>query len=188
MLNRTDTVDDGLLVERIRQNDKDAFRILYNRYSRKIYCFSLKHLGSEAEAEELVQSVFIRIWEKRELLDPAWPVKSYIYRSAVNYIYNFLKKKTIHNRYVEAQAASGILQSDPTYEQIFFNDLENSINSILNVLPEQQQRIFQLSRNGGLSNREIARKLGISVRTVENQIYRAVKTIKAALKSIYFRI
>jgi RNA polymerase sigma-70 factor (ECF subfamily) len=188
MSDNTDTIDDGILVERIRQNDKDAFRLLYNRYSRKIFFFSLKQLGSESEAEELVQSVFIRIWENRESLDPVWPVKSYIYRSAVNYIYNFLKKKSIHDRYISAQAASGELQSDPTYEQVFFNDLEKSINSIVSVLPEQQQRIFQLSRNRGLSNKEIARILGISVRTVENQIYRAVKTIKIALKSIYFTI
>lgn len=188
MLNMTDTVDDGLLVERIRQNDKEAFRLLYDRYSRKIYFFSLKQLGSEAEAEELVQSVFIRIWENRESLDPVWPVKSYIYRSAVNYIYNFLKKRSIHKRYIESQSAPGNFQSDPTYEQIFFNDLENSIKSIIGTLPEQQQKIFDLSRNLGLSNREIARNLDISVRTVENQIYRAVKTIKTALKSMYFRI
>jgi RNA polymerase sigma-70 factor, ECF subfamily len=186
MINKSDDLDDSVLVTRIRQNDKDAFKSLYNRYSKKIYFFSLKYLSNNIEAEELVQSVFISVWENRKSLDPSNYVKSYIYKAAVNHIYNYLKKKSIHDRFVEAQTSKDETHSNLTYEQVFFNDLEKLINSIVSTLPSQQQKIFQLNRDENLTHMEIASKLDLSVRTVENQMYRAVKTIREVLKEKYF--
>jgi RNA polymerase sigma-70 factor (ECF subfamily) len=185
MINKTNNIDDNLLVTRIRQNNKDAFRLLYNRYSKKIYFFSLKYLGNNVEVEELVQSVFINVWENRESLDPTNSVKSYIYKSAVNYIYNYLKKRTIHARYIEFQMQRGEILSNHTDEQVLFNDLERSLNSVIGTLPSQQQKIFRLNHYEGLTHKEIAIKLDISVRTVENQLYRAQKTIRTILKEKY---
>jgi RNA polymerase sigma-70 factor (ECF subfamily) len=186
MLKEIDNLDDNLLVTRIRQDDKEAFKLLYKRYSKKIYFFSLKYLGNNIEVEELVQSVFINIWERRKSLDPHNSVKSYIYKAAVNYIYNYLKKKSIHARFIESHLYSDNIQSDLTYEQVFLHDLENSINAIVVTLPSQQQKIFHLNRDEGLTSDEIAKKLDLSVRTVENQIYRALKTIRTILKKKYF--
>ncbi len=182
MLNRIDNISDNLLVTRIRQNDKDAFKLLYDRYNKKIYFFSLKCLSNNVEAEELVQSVFVNVWENRENLDATISVKNYIYKAAVNYIYNYLKKKAIRARFIESEINKGEVHSNHTYEQVFFHDLERSINSIVDILPSQQQKIFQLSRYEGLSHREIAKKLDLSERTVENQIYRALKIMKNILK------
>jgi RNA polymerase sigma-70 factor (ECF subfamily) len=186
MLNEIDNADDNLLVTRIREDDKDAFKSLYKRYSKKIYYFSLKYLGNNVEAEELVQSVFINVWENRKSLDASNSVKSYIYKAAVNYIYNYLKKKTIHARFIESQLHKEENHSNLTYEQVFFHDLEGSINSIFGTLPSQQQKIFRLNRDEGLTHLEIATKLDLSVRTVENQMYRALKTIRTILKKKYF--
>ncbi|RPI76231.1 MAG: RNA polymerase sigma-70 factor [Ignavibacteriales bacterium] len=185
MTNRIIDVNDDVLVTRIRQNDKDAFKLLYNRYSKKIYYFSLKYLGNKIEVEELVQSVFINVWENRKSLDPTYSVKSYIYKAAVNYIYNYLKKKSIHARFVESQINNDEIHLNLKYEQVFFNDLEKSINSIVGTLPPQQQKIFRLNRDEGLTYMEIASKLDISVRTVENQMYRALKTLRTILKEKY---
>jgi RNA polymerase sigma-70 factor (family 1) len=182
MITEPDNISDNLLVTRIRHNDKDAFKSLYNRYNKKIYFFSLKYLKNNAEAEELVQSVFINVWENRESLDATLSVKNYIYKAAVNYIYNYLKKKAIHARFIESEINKGEIHSNLTYEQVFFHDLERSINSIVETLPSQQQKIFLLSRSEGLTHKEIAGKLDISERTVENQMYRALKKIKSILK------
>jgi len=179
---------DNLLVIRIRNDSTNAFKLLYDRYNEKLYYFSLRYLGDKEEAKELVQSVFINIWEHRESLDATMSVKNYIYRSAVNYIYNYLKKKAIRTRYVEAELQKGELQANQTYDQIFFHDLEKSISSIVETLPQQQQKIFQLSRFEYLSHEEIAKNLDLSVRTVENQIYRALKIIKSKLKGEMFSI
>jgi len=188
MINENDNISDNLLVTRIQHNDKDAFKSLYNRYSKKIYFFSLKYLGNNVEAEELVQSVFINVWENRESLDATNSVKNYIYKAAVNYIYNYLRKKTIRARFIESETNKGEIHSNLTYEQVFFHDLERSIDSIVETLPSQQQRIFQLSRYEGLTQKEIAKKLDLSVRTVENQIYRALKIIKNILKGGIFLV
>jgi RNA polymerase sigma-70 factor (ECF subfamily) len=109
-------------------------------------------------------------------------IKSYIYKSAVNYIYNFLRKNTIRTRYIESEINEGKTYSDITYEQVIVKDLENSIYSIIDTLPLQQQQVIRLSRIEYLSHEEIAEKLNISLRTVENHIYRALKTIKKRLE------
>jgi RNA polymerase sigma-70 factor, ECF subfamily len=187
MLNAHDNITDNFLVTRILQNDPGAFKLLYDRYSKKIYFFSLKYLGNNIEAEELVQSVFINVWENRGSLDPGNSVKGYIYKSAINYIYNYLKKKTIKARFIESQMYENETQSDNLFEEEIFHDLEKSINTVVETLPSRQQRIFHLSRYDGLTYQEIAVKLDLSIRTIENQMYRALKTIKTRLKERYYR-
>jgi RNA polymerase sigma-70 factor (ECF subfamily) len=187
MPNGLNDISDNILAARIRQNDKNAFKTLYDRYSRKIYFFSLKHLNNASEAEELVQSVFINVWENRRSLNPDNSVKSYIYKAAVNYIINYLRKKTIRAGYIESELNKSDKYSDITYEQVFFQDLESSINSIVGTLPAQQQKIFSLGRTGGLSHEEIARRMGLSIRTVENQMYRSVQLIRKILREKYYR-
>lgn len=184
MINEIDNISDNLLVTKIQNNDKEAFKLLYNRYNKKIYYFSLKYLGINVEAEELVQSVFISVWENRESLDANGSVRNYIYKSAVNYIYNYLKKKAIRARFIESEISKGEIHSNLTYEQVFFHDLERSLNEVVENLPSQQQKIFQLSRYEGLTTKEIAEKLNLSERTVENQIYRSLKVIRNALKGV----
>jgi RNA polymerase sigma-70 factor, ECF subfamily len=186
MITKVDNADDKLLVKRIGENDKNAFKSLYNRYSRKIYFFSLKYLNNSVEVEELVQSVFINIWESRGSLDPESSIKSYIYKAAVNYIINNLRKRTIHSRFIESELNNGEKYSDITYEQVFLQDLERSINSIVETLPARQQKIFRLNRYEGLTHAEIASQLDLSVRTVENQMYRSIKIIKTILQEKYY--
>jgi RNA polymerase sigma-70 factor (ECF subfamily) len=135
----------------------------------------------------LVQSVFICVWENRESLNPCYSVKSYIYKAAVNYIYNYLKKRAICSRFIESEIKKGEIHSDP-YDQVFFHDLERSISTAVDTLPPQQQKIFQLSRFDGLTHKEIAKKMDLSVRTVENQMYRALKIIKNNLDTAIFLI
>jgi RNA polymerase sigma-70 factor (family 1) len=178
---------DNTLVIRIRDDNKEAFKFLYNRYHRKLYYFSLKYLRNTEDAAELVQSVFISIWEHRKSLDERMAVKSYIYRSAVNYIYNYMKKRAIHTRFIESELQKDEVLSNQTLDQVLLHDLEKSIDLIVEKLPPRQQKIFRLSRFDGLSHEIIAQQLNLSVRTVENQIHRALSIIKIKLKdSIYF--
>ncbi len=186
MINKIDSITDDLLVAKLRENDEDAFKSLYDRYSKKIYFFSLRYIGSKEETEELVQSIFINLWEHRSSLNETLAIKSYIYRSAVNYITNYLKKKAIRTRFNESEIHKTGILSNHIYEQVFLHDLESTINSIVDNLPAQQQKIFRLSRHKGLTNKEIASKLDLSVRTVENQMYRVLKVIRTFLKEKYF--
>src|SRR5574340_590241 len=98
MIKNTD--DDSYLVSALKQDNLKSFGILYNRYRKLVYSFSLKYLYDVEETKELVQTVFINLWEHRKFLDEQKPVKSYIFKSTVNCIYNVLKKKAIRRRYM----------------------------------------------------------------------------------------
>lgn len=174
-------IEDNLLARQISDNNLIAFEALYQRYKKKLYFFSLQYLGNEADAEDVVQAVFINLWEHRSTLDETRSIKSYIYKSATNNIINILKKRAIREKYIMNEMVIADLYSDQAYNQIYYQDLKRSINEILSKLPPQQQKIFHLSRFMGLSYKEIAEELGLSVRTVENQCYRAMKVIKKNL-------
>jgi RNA polymerase sigma-70 factor (ECF subfamily) len=159
-----------------------AFGELFNKYKKKLYYFAQSYLDDNSEAEEVVQSVFVRLWENRATLDETMSVKNFIYKSTVNACYNFLKRKAVRNRFIEHEIMAFDENIDRSYDEIYYHDLKRQIDHIIASLPPQQQQIFQLSRFDGLSHADIATRLNISVRTVENQIYRALKIIKDDLK------
>lgn len=156
-----------------------AFEVIFNKYSKKIYFFVLGYLKSHEETEEIVQSSFLSLWENRFRLDESSSLKNYLYTIAVNKVFNFLKREVLSKKYLES--INEIDEENPTEKEIYFNEFNAKLETILNRLPEQQRQIFILSRFDNLSNKEIAKKLQLSVRTVENQIYRALKIIKKKL-------
>ena len=174
--------DDDTLASGIRKGDREAFALFFNKYRRVVYYYSLKYLGDPDESEELVQSVFVSIWEHRRLIDKKKSLKNYLYRSGVNAIYNSLKKRAVRRAYMIKEISKPEGSSDP-YVQIFDNDLRDKLDNIIGLLPPQQQKILNYRRLEGLSSEEIALKLNISVRTVENQIYRATKLLKDIFRS-----
>ena len=181
----TDFQESRWVVE-LKNDNQVAFAELFNRYKKKLYYFALSYLDDTSEAEEVVQTVFVKLWENRIKLSESMPVKGYIYKSTVNACYNSLKKKAVRNRYYENELIALDENIDRSYDEIFYKDLKRQIDKILISLPSRQQEIFNLSRFEGLSHADIATKLNISVRTVENQIYRALKIIKDNLKFEHF--
>ena len=174
--------DDIILASGIRKGDREAFSVFFKKYRRVVYCFSLKYLGDRDESEEMVQSVFVSIWEHRRLIDKKKSLKNYLYRSVVNAIYNSLKKRAIRRAYMIREIAKPEGATDP-YAQIFDDDLRERLDNIISYLPPQQQKILNYRRHEEMSSEDIARKLKISVRTVENQIYRATKLLKDIFRS-----
>lgn len=179
---KEDLPEDDALASGIRKGDSVAFSLFFKKYRRLVYYFSLKYLGDRDESEELVQSVFVSIWEHRRLIDKNKSLKNYLYRSVVNAIYNSLKKRAVRRAYMIKEISKPEGASDP-YVQIFDNDLKDKLDNIIGFLPPQQQKILNYRRLEGLSSEEIAQKLNISVRTVENQIYRATRLLKDIFRS-----
>jgi RNA polymerase sigma-70 factor (ECF subfamily) len=178
----TDTIVDSILTFRLRNGSLEAFEKLYHRYKNKLYLFSLKYLDDNVDAEETVQIVFISLWENRNNLDEKRSVKSFLYKATVNHVYNIFKKRAVHLRYVNQELLKPEKSVNQTYEQIYTTELEKKIEIIIKTLPEKQQRIMNLSRFDGFTNEEIAKKLDLSIRTVENQLFRATKILKEHLK------
>lgn len=163
----------------------DAFRRIYEFHSKSLYRFAFSYLKDSFEAEEIVQDVFLKVWEKREEVDVQKSFTSYLYRITVNKVFNELKHRVVKKKYEQHALNFDQIAGETPESSIHFQELNAKLEKLLTELPEQQRNIFILSRWKGLSNAEIAEKMSLSIRTVENQIYRASKFIKLHLQDEY---
>lgn len=184
-MTRSDEHISSSLIAKFRDGDMKAFRRVYDFYCKPLYRFAYSYLKDSFEAEEIVQDVFLKIWENREDIDLDKSFKSYLYRITVNKIFNELKHRVVKQKYEQHVLNIPQPSGDSPESSIQFQELNSKLEHLLAKLPEQQRTIFIMSRWKGLSNTEIADKLNLSIRTVENQIYRAAKFIKLHLNDDY---
>lgn len=171
----------------IRQGDQSAFEELYKRYVDKMLGFADAFVGNPVDAEEVVQVIFVNIWEKRQQLDPERNIAAYLFRSVKNQILNRLRDRKRHCDLSAIPADSQMDQQD-TLQRICFQESKRQALNRIGEMPEVQQRVFMLSRVEGLSNKEIALELKLSVRTIEHHLYLGKKFFnsKNLDKSILF--
>lgn len=176
-------ISEQVLVIQLKAGSQKAFKHLFDRYTPKIYRFAISYLKSEADAEELVQNVFLKLWERRESLDESRNVKSYIFKIAINCIYDLAREKKYWRTYKEFVSHNLVRDNEFTWNEVVYNELSENVDLLLDQMPPQRKKIFLMSRKQGISNQEIAASLNISQRTVENQIYRAVSYLKEKIKT-----
>jgi RNA polymerase sigma-70 factor (family 1) len=169
------------LVLNVSQGNILAFNTLYYEYSDRLYRFALGYLKSEEEAEDLVQQVFTKIWEKRAHLNKELSFKSYLFTIAFNIIRKHFRTKTYMSEYLNAKINADL--NIETSQKITYDSLYQYITKLANQLPKQRKVIFIKSRFEGLNISEIADELKISHKTVENQLTAALKFIRTYLKS-----
>lgn len=172
---------DKQIVEQLRGGSKEAFRLLFDELGPKIHAFAFSYLKNEADAEELLQDVFLKLWEIRSSLDSTRNIKSFLFKICINLIYDFIRRKNIEQAYLDFSGKNNPSFSDNTWHEVIYNDMLNNLHQLVSAMPEQRQRIFRLSKEDGFSNEEIAKQLDLSRRTVENQLYRAVSFLKDKL-------
>lgn len=164
------------LVKSLKKGNILAFNNLFHYYSNRLYLFSLKYLKSEAEAEELVQEVFTRIWEKRADLNPELSFNSYLFTIAFNSIKKHFRRKARLAGYFESEAQNDF--NLDTVNKINYESLKKLLDRLILLLPSRRKEIFIKSRYDGLSVKEIATDMKISKKTVENQLTAALKFIR----------
>lgn len=169
---------DREIVEQLREGSKDTFHLLFDRFGPKIYAFALSYLKNESDAEELLQEVFLKLWEVRATLDCSKNLKSFLFKICINLIYDLFRRKNIEQVYLTHSSHQIHSSENDTWQEIIYNDMYGKLQQLIAMMPEQRQRIFRLSKEEGLSNDEIASQLNLSKRTVENQLYRAVAFLK----------
>jgi RNA polymerase sigma-70 factor (family 1) len=175
--------DDSVLVEMLRKGDIDAFNSLYKRYSRKLYAFGLKYLRSTEESEELLQSVFFKIWENHKILKKDSSFKSYLFTIAYNDICNTFRKRNYQQKFISDYRYENSQASLETENSIDYNSVLELVEKAVNRLPEKKKQIFLKSRNEGKSTKEIAEEFGLSHGTVDNYISESLKSIRCILKN-----
>lgn len=176
-------IDEVHLILLIKQGSKEAFEGLYEKYADRIYHFTLSYLKNGPDAEELVQEVFLKIWEKRETLDQTKNIKAFVFKVAINTIYDVIRRRNIENAFKDFAALNYETESNSTWHTVIYEEMQAKMNRLVKQFPDQRRKIFRLSKEEGLSNEEIAVKLNLSKRTVENQLYRAVSILKEQFKN-----
>jgi RNA polymerase sigma-70 factor (ECF subfamily) len=167
-----------------RSNDKQAFELLFRKYYQRLCGFANKFIANQQESEEIVQEVFLNIWKKRDHLKLEDQIRPYLFKSVQNLCFNFIEhQKVVDNYYSVIEVVyKNQLEDFNTYELLLYKELQNRVDKAMTSLPEQCRRIFKMSREEGLKYSEIAEMLGISVKTVETQMSRALAKLKVELK------
>jgi RNA polymerase sigma-70 factor (ECF subfamily) len=173
---------DEYLLAAMKQDNGDAFKVLYHRYIDLLYRTAYKRLQSRAAADDAVQEVFVNFYERRHRIDIQQPVKPYLLASLKNRILNEFRNRLIH----EAHHAN-IAATQTTYNTIQpaidGKALEIRFHQTLDQMPEKCREVFELSRFESLPNKSIAERLGISVNTVEKHIGKALAILRKELSS-----
>lgn len=169
--------NDALLIK-LKNGEASAFEEIYNQYRSKIYSYALKLCKSTVIAEEITQEVFIKIWQKRDQLNPELHFGAYLKKIVLNDVLNHLKKvareKTLQDELFSYLSTIKNSSEDRLLEKELLKTYEEAIAQ----LPPQKKIIYQLSRNEELTHDEIAQKLNISKNTVKNHMVEATKFIR----------
>lgn len=173
-------LDQHLLTAALRRGDEATFEAVFRQWYEPL-CGYVSRLtdGDFDEAEDLVQQVFVKLWERREQLDIAWSLKGYLYKTVHNTALNRLRTAKTHSKYLDFNAAQ--LEKEHTPPDFAASELTERIQKALGKLPPQCRHIFELSRFEELKYREIADQLGISIKTVETQMGKALRLLRFQL-------
>lgn len=170
------------VLETIQSGNESAFEMIFRSYYQPLCRYAYSFLEDKEEAEEIVQSAFITIWEKRKGLDIQTSLKSYLYRMVRNACLNVIKHEKIKQQHVAHELAVTESSYESVTQKVYATELELKISEAMKALPEQCRLVFQLSRFEELKYQEIADQLQISVKTVENHMGKALKIMREQLK------
>ena len=165
----------------LAQKDEMAFEKVFKSHFKRLHAYAFTILRDEVEAEEIVQQVFFKLWDRNENLSLTGSVSAYLYRAVHNESLNYIKHQKVKSNHQMHVVYSMKNEVEHPAKKVLTGELEKKIHSAMNELPEQCRTIFQMSRFDELKYREIADKLDISVKTVENQMGKALKLMREKL-------
>lgn len=178
-MNLTDTQ----LIEKVRRSDRDAFRQLFEAFHPRLYQHLIYQCKEDALAQELAQETFFKIWMQRDQLKPSLSFYAYVVRIAENLLkdhYRHQQVRVQHQHKVRLHLYNSEVNPEDETHATFLKD---AIQTAVQALPEKCKAIFIQSRIQGLSNQDIADAMGISKKTVENQLHHALKQIRKKIKN-----
>jgi len=173
------------IFERMAGGDQLALRFFFDKYYHNLCNYVNLYVHDQLVAEDIVQEIFIYLWEKRAIIRLNTSVKSYLFQASRNKFLNHIRDSKKHTEIKIAAATSIETTVNPDDNQLIDNQLESIVLASIEKLPPRCREIYQLHRNDDLSYKEIATKLDISVKTVENQMTIALKKLKEQLAPYY---
>jgi len=175
------TTDEKELLMRIAEDDSDAFRELFYRWYPKVKVMLAGIAINKADAEDLAQTVFVKLWVRRSLLPEIRSFGGYLYRMCRNAALDYAKKHRI-----QVELSEGDAESYPLDEDYFAREMRARLESRIARMPEKRRQVITLSRLEGKSNDEIAATLGITKKTVENHLNAALRELRKITSCLLF--
>lgn len=178
--------NESVLLKQLAEGNEEAFRKLFLAYKDKLYTYICKLSGSAETAEDMVHDVFLKLWEKREALPDIDNLNAYLYQisrnKSINLFRRMAKETLILSEIGRDEGIPGSLEGE---NRLIHADVLASIREAVDKLTPQQRQVFLLSRQNGLKINEIARKLGITERTVTNHMSQALRFLREELSRQY---
>ena len=173
------------LLARVAEGDEKAFALIFHHYRHKIYSYAWHISGSSAQADELVQDVFLKVWLYRDKIPHILRFDSWLFTIARNQIFDMLKSMAKEASLRHQMAGLLDPNANPVEDRMLTRENEEQLQRALDRLSPRQKLIFTLSRNEGLKHEEIASQLHISRHTVKTHLVQALKTLRHIL-SVFF--
>lgn len=170
-------IEEKECIKAFANGNNRAFELLFLYYQPRLVAFINGFIKDIEEARDMSQDVFVRLWENRHFCGEIRSFKAFIFKTAKFAIYNYFDHQLVNDKFVE-QMLFAPVETDSAEESLFAKELEQLIELTIEKLPEQRRKVYEMSRKEGLSNDEIAARLGISKRTVENHITTALAAIR----------
>jgi RNA polymerase sigma-70 factor (ECF subfamily) len=168
----------------MRLGDERALEQIFRAYYEGLVGFVRRYVKTTEIAEELVQDLFLKMWSRRGSLGEIDSVKTYLFRAARNTALNHLRRRKLEHEWLEKEGTTITEeQTQEGDETVAESELASAVRAAVDRLPPRCREVFMLSRDGGLTYGEIAKSLGISIKTVETQMGRALKALRESLKA-----
>jgi RNA polymerase sigma-70 factor (family 1) len=172
--------DEKALLRQLKEGDENALALLYKLHWQSLFLSAYNFLKDKKACEDIVQDIFLQLWLKRESLEVRETVKTYL-STAVRYqVFHYIRKAAKREA-IQAKAVA-VLPAQSSDEVLLQKDLHGKVNEAVEVLPEKCRLIYRLSREEQLTHKEIAQRLNISIKTVENQLTIALRRVRHHLE------
>lgn len=175
-------LNESQLIDTLKAGDITAFEMLFRTYYQPLCNYAYTFVQDRDEAEEIVQTTFLAVWERKETLEIRTAVKPYLYAMVRNACLNVLKHEKVKKQHAVVQLATSERSVESVARTVMASELETRIYQAMDVLPEQCRLVFKLSRFEELKYAEIAEQLNISIKTVENHMGKALRIMREQLR------
>jgi len=181
----TQYLDDKLVIKNLKEGDVLSFDNIFKKYNKRVYYFALSYLKNKEEAEDVVQEVFMNLWRYRDQINEYYDFSKYLFKITYNSTCKKFRKQASDKKQMEEVIRNFIFEDNATNLDIEYNSLLETANSLIEKMPSRQKNIFLLNINEQLTNEQIAQRMNISKKTVENYLAKAKTSLKKSLSDIH---
>ena len=171
-----------ILIQHLKDGVESAYEVLFKTFYKELVVYANRYLYNMDVSKEVVQDLFVKLYEKRKKLAINSSLKAYLFRSVQNKCINYINAQKIRNKYTETAKNNQVEVDTPIDKSIDLAELENALYAAIGELPPKCRMIFKMNRFEGYSNQEIAERLDLSKRTVETQITKALRALRTKLR------